>query len=70
MQKTQVSQREEIIHQALMARTAEEVEKAVHALNLWCEAHPDDESIRDAYEPLMLRQSMLVASPQELALAQ
>jgi hypothetical protein len=68
MQGNQQTQRDQIIHQALFARTAEEVEQAIRALNHWCEAHPEDDSVRDAYEPLILRQSMFTASPQELAL--
>lgn len=49
--------RQRIIRQALNARTEEEVAAAIQQLDQWRKDHPDDQSIRDAYEPLMLRQT-------------
>ncbi len=49
-------ERERILRQALVARTEAEVTAACQELDRWVQAHPEDQSIRDAYEPLTLRQ--------------
>ena len=49
--------REQIIQQALDARTEDEITDAICQLDRWMKKNPGDHSIRDAYEPLMLRQS-------------
>lgn len=56
-------QRQEIIAQALHARTIEEIEIAICRLNEWMRNHPEDESMRDAYEPLVLRQMVSASKP-------
>jgi hypothetical protein len=48
--------RERLIRLALQARTEAEVACAIQELDRWVLEHPDDENIRDAYEPLTLRQ--------------
>ena len=69
MKTRELPEREALIQSALSARTPEEIERALEQLNQWRVAHPDDEAIRDTYAPLTLRQTLLTASPQELALA-
>jgi hypothetical protein len=56
MNHAEDTERTRIIRLALQARTEADVACAIHELDRWVAEHPDDENIRDAYEPLVLRQ--------------
>ena len=48
-------EREQVLTEALEARTPQEVELATQQLRQWVKTHPDDLGIVDAFEPLALR---------------
>ena len=56
MNAKQRAEREQVIEQALAARTLTEVEQATAALRAYMTAYPDDPNIIDVGEPLALRQ--------------
>jgi hypothetical protein len=58
-------QREEIVVQALNARTLPEIEAASQAVRQWMQNHPEDLSIEDVLEPLALRRLGLQAHAEQ-----
>lgn len=63
------SEREQVITQALTARTLPEIDAAAKVLPQWIQEHPDDLNAEDALEPLAILRKGLQAATTRAASA-